>query len=532
MLDAGIFDAVNDHTITLRSGKVLGPNSSKNPICIVANYLFDTLYHDIFQVEGGVLKEGLVSTGSKRKVEPDPLDPDIIKRLNNLYQYNPISADSYYTQEDGDELHLGRILQWYQDCFSDNTNGASIVFPIGALRALRRLSAFSNDRMIVISGDKGNNNPEQFVGLMDPHIAVHGSFSLMVNYHAIGMWFTSRGGFALHNPQEEASLKVGCFVLTGSSDETIHKDIQWIRATNPRESTPDVPPPLADILPGPPAPSKGLGPALTVQNLSKGYRGSPSSVSVDMMNLLADKDNERSSSYSHLRFAFDDAVDTFGPNDFFVLQKSLKEDAPNPPLKSIVSLLKLGDWDPDVFFKFRDAVLNQIPNCGQKLRNDLCRGIPRVWENYYMLDLDKDIAFEIGRFFYGIRDYTNALNFYIESTNTVGEHHVTYHNQGLCYYSRGELEIALTHFEKSLAMNKDYEKARSWVDKVRKELNKGGENLSGGTEGETAGDSGAFSNSSSVSTIDISESPSAGTQDLDPVASLVQSLVSGVSVSE
>ncbi len=38
----------------------------------------------------------------------------------------------------------------------------------------------------MISGDKGNNNPEQFVGLMDPHIAVHGSFSLMVNYHAIG----------------------------------------------------------------------------------------------------------------------------------------------------------------------------------------------------------------------------------------------------------------------------------------------------------------------------------------------------------
>jgi tetratricopeptide (TPR) repeat protein len=520
MLDAGIFDAVNDQTITLRSGKVLGPNCSKNPICIVANYLFDTLYHDIFQVEGGVLKEGLVSTGSKRKVEPDPLEPDIIKRLSNLYQYNPITADSYYTQEDGDELHLGRILQWYQDCFGDNTNGASIVFPIGALRALRRLSSFSNGRMIVISGDKGNNNPEQFVGLMDPHIAVHGSFSLMVNYHAIGMWFTSRGGFALHNPQEEASLKVGCFVLNGASEEKVLSDTEWLRATNPRLSTPDVhPPPLADILPGPPAPAKGLGPALTVQLQAKGYKGSPSTVSADMMNLLTDKDNERSSAFPHLRSSFNDAVDTFGPNDFFVLQKSLKEDAPNPPLKSIVSLLKLGDWDPDVFFKFRDAVLNQIPNCGLKLRNDLCRGIPRVWENYYMLDLDKDIAFEIGRFFYGIRDYTNALNYYIESTNTVGEHHVTYHNQGLCYYSRGELETALKHFEKSLAMNKDYEKAFSWVEKVRKELNKGGEEATEGGGSEEA--TGALSHSSSVSTIDISQSPAS---DVGAAAALVSDL--------
>lgn len=61
----------------------------------------------------------------------------------------------------------------------------------------------------MISGDKGNNNPEQFRGLMDPHIAVHGSFSVMVNYHAIGAYFTSRGGFALHNPQEEVRNCIG-----------------------------------------------------------------------------------------------------------------------------------------------------------------------------------------------------------------------------------------------------------------------------------------------------------------------------------
>lgn len=46
-----IFDAVNDTTIRLsRSGEVLGPGTCVNPICIVANYLFDTLCHDIFQV--------------------------------------------------------------------------------------------------------------------------------------------------------------------------------------------------------------------------------------------------------------------------------------------------------------------------------------------------------------------------------------------------------------------------------------------------------------------------------------------------
>ena len=419
-LDAGIFNAVTDTTITLwKSGKVLSEGTCKNPIIIVANYLFDTLYHDIFQVDGGKLKEGLISVGSKNSHEPDPLHPDIIGRLENLYKYNAIEP-TYYTDEEGDEKHMRRILNWYLQYFKDSASGASILIPIGALRALRHLATFSNGRALVISGDKGNNNPEQFSGLMDPHIAVHGSFSLMVNYHAIGAWFTSRGGFALHNPQEEASLKVSTFVLT---------------------------------------PEGFFEP--------KGQEPPPEMYLGANLQLL---DKSRQSHFPFLLRAFTDFVDQFGPNDFFVLQKSLKEDLTNPPLRTVAAILKLSDWDPDVFFKFRDTLLSQTPTCGQKLRNDLCRGIPRLWTNYYILDTDKDIAFEIGRFYYGIRDYENALKYYKESVIGVGEHHVTFHNQGLCYYSLGHLEHALENFNKALSMCADYEKARSWIEKVQNDL--------------------------------------------------------------
>jgi hypothetical protein len=39
-------------------------------------------------VDDGLLKEGLISVGSKRLEEPDPLDPEIIKRFDNQFQYN------------------------------------------------------------------------------------------------------------------------------------------------------------------------------------------------------------------------------------------------------------------------------------------------------------------------------------------------------------------------------------------------------------------------------------------------------------
>ena len=503
-LDLAIFDAVHDQVIHLaHAKKTLAPGTLKNPVCVVANYLFDTLCHDVFQVEGGMLKEGLISVGSKKGHEPDPLDPEIIKRFENRFMYREIGPDYYCPAAGGaattaaavgsgdggaasigcsegtsissstaaangsgesqgggedkeDALHFRRILRWYQHHFGQSPSGASFLFPIGALRALRRLLALSGGRGLVVSGDKGNNHAEQFKGLADPHIAVHGSFSVMVNYHAIGMYFISRGGFALHNPQEEASLKVSAFVLSGN-DGIAEREEEGEKEEEEDEGRHRV-----DIIP----PSTSTSTPTSVPS------SSPSSSYTSWVGPGVEaKGEDRAHAFPALRASFYNAVDRFGPNDFFVIQKCMKEDSPNPTLKAVVALLKLGDWDPDVFYKFRDTILNQVPTSGQKLRNDLCRGIPRVWENYYMLDRDKDIAFEIGRFYYGIREYERALGFYLKSSESIGEHHVTCHNMGLCHYSLGQHLEALECFQRSLSLNASYEKARSWQQKVLQEVN-------------------------------------------------------------
>ena len=41
---------------------------------------------------------------------------------------------------------------------------------------------------------------------------------------------------------------------------------------------------------------------------------------------------------------------------------------------------------------------------------------------------------------------------------------------GLCYYSLGQLATGKTFFAKALGLNDQYEKARSWLEKVDNEL--------------------------------------------------------------
>ncbi|RLN45292.1 hypothetical protein BBJ28_00010005 [Nothophytophthora sp. Chile5] len=417
IVDFAIFDATTDTDLRLySSGQVLRASELENPLCLIANYLFDTLYHDLFQVEGGQLKEGLVSVGSKHAEEPDPLDPEIIKRLSNVFKYEQID-EAYYGEA---RPHCNNILKWYHEYFDPASSGATVLVPIGALTAIERLGALSKRGLVVLSGDKGNNNPDHFRGVSDPHIAVHGSFSVMVNYHAIGVYFASRGGFALHSPQEEASLKVSAFVLP--ADAVGEQDANRLAMTE-----------------------------LYGDSLDKVCE-------------------TRSGRFPHLTTAFDDEIVSFGPNDFFVMQKTTKEDAKTPSLKAVLALLKLSCWDPDVFYKFRDVLLDQAPSAAPKLKQDVKYGIPLVWKNYYALDKEKDVAFEVGRLYYGLHDYDSALAFYTLSAHEMGKHHVTSHNMGLCHYSKKQLELAATCFEEAYGLNQSYQKAATWLQRVRKEL--------------------------------------------------------------
>ena len=129
----------------------------------------------------GMMTECLISVGSKQEEEADALHPDIITRLENEYKYIPIDPTSYYTTDTttansntnntttadsnidpttltngsttstapkghNSDLHLNRILTWYQDRYKNESEGASIMFPIGALRVLERLSRLSRER--------------------------------------------------------------------------------------------------------------------------------------------------------------------------------------------------------------------------------------------------------------------------------------------------------------------------------------------------------------------------------------------------
>jgi hypothetical protein len=199
-LDFAIFDMMTVNEIQLVNQQVtLTADTVTNPMITFANYIFDTIPHDVFHVGEGNLREActrLVVEQSNATVETVDID-DIDVRFDQ----RPVSSQVYQ------DPRLDNILQDYKS----SLNNSTFLFPIAAFRSLQHLFKISNDKLLVIATDKGYSFLEEIQGRGMPRVITHGSFSMMVNFHAIGEFFKNCGGDVRHQSIRE-TIKTSVFI--------------------------------------------------------------------------------------------------------------------------------------------------------------------------------------------------------------------------------------------------------------------------------------------------------------------------------
>ena len=202
-MDWALFDAESPSDLRLRhSGVTLGSSDAPRPLVVLANYLIDSVRMDVFRVENGELLEGLLTLTSPQE-EHDPTDPSILERLVAHYDYEPVAEDRY------EDRGLVEVLHGYAERLSDT----SIPFPTAAFETLRQLERISGGHLLVLAADKGFGSEQELLSSTEPYPVTHGSFSLPVNFHALGLWVEQHRGVALHTAPRDSSLRISAFLL-------------------------------------------------------------------------------------------------------------------------------------------------------------------------------------------------------------------------------------------------------------------------------------------------------------------------------
>ena len=203
-LDFALFDLESSKTLELiRAKKILGTGDIKNPLIIYANYTFDTVSHDAFHVKNGHLEEALVRTTTNKSniINKKPVD---MTKLETSFEYQKLRKSLYQ------DPHFDAVLNLYKDLLQNST----FLMPTGGIRSINTLANISNNQFLVLSTDKGYTFPFELEGLGDPRVVFHGSFSMMVNFHALGEYFKQRQGDCLHQ-SKRSGIKTSVFLGKG-----------------------------------------------------------------------------------------------------------------------------------------------------------------------------------------------------------------------------------------------------------------------------------------------------------------------------
>jgi len=186
IIDFALYDLETEKPITLIKQNIkLSPEVLVNPLTVFANYIFDTVTHDSFMVHEGKLYELLVSLSTEES-NLDGIKPKDMEKVSVDHSVHEAKPNYYH------DPHLDAVL----DLYKKSLNDTSFLIPIGSIKAIRYLRKLSNDKLLIISTDKGYSSLASLENLGHPSIAFHGSFSMMVNFHTLSEYFKNSGGDA------------------------------------------------------------------------------------------------------------------------------------------------------------------------------------------------------------------------------------------------------------------------------------------------------------------------------------------------
>lgn len=188
-------------------------SSSQGPVVVIANYFFDSVPQDAFQVRDGKILEVLVTTNLMKQdsVEQDSSGRPRLDSLQLSYTYAGIAPDRYSNSA------CMEILNGYRR----DLGNATVLFPTAALDMLGNLRAAAQGPMLVLAADQGLAHQEDLRGSQGaPSLEFHGStcFSQWVNFDAIAKYFQLSGGTALIPEKHSTNLSI-CGFLSDSRSE-------------------------------------------------------------------------------------------------------------------------------------------------------------------------------------------------------------------------------------------------------------------------------------------------------------------------
>jgi len=137
-------------------------------------------------------------------------------------------------------------------------------------------------------------------------------------------------------------------------------------------------------------------------------------------------------------------VQDFGPDDFFAITRHVCATIGQMALPEILAYLRLSRYDSHLFAIALPRLAELAAGVDRDGRRAVGQVIDHVWELYFPLGEELDLANAIARLLYEMDDYRRALDFFQRSLDVYGAATGTLTNMAACHHMLGDDETART----------------------------------------------------------------------------------------
>jgi hypothetical protein len=189
------------------SSEGLKPRPKAGAVAVICNYVLDSLPADCFLVQNGNLYESCIA-----------LDAQEVESITaGRCEFSHREIDLPYYADD----RLDGLLEF---CRAERPS-RSVVFPSGAVAAMRNIRQLSNAPVLVLVADKVADSASSGTGLTAPEIEIHGDshFSLPVDFELLQRFISAEGGEMLTSQHGREVIAFAACLFnrnTASSAET------------------------------------------------------------------------------------------------------------------------------------------------------------------------------------------------------------------------------------------------------------------------------------------------------------------------
>jgi tetratricopeptide (TPR) repeat protein len=159
--------------------------------------------------------------------------------------------------------------------------------------------------------------------------------------------------------------------------------------------------------------------------------------------------------------AYNEIIESIGPDDFYILKKAVVPLIESLETRQILTFIRYTVWDARTFKECYNILLERLDAEENFPLEELIMVMNKVWDHYFPIGEEGDLAYYIGLLFSYVGYDSDALRFFEYSQEIYGDSAEIFYRIGVCFYNLSEIEKALEYTEKSLSLDAVFKESKT-----------------------------------------------------------------------